>query len=149
MKSNFHCYCNGRFALPPFDAKDSLTLRAPHGEPFAVINTDGVVKLNVPGGYIVDQTDMKSPKAYSSEDGAELVVYNNKKAVIYFTRPDTIRGKEHRLPPTRMCPPNGISFIGVSEDGIIVTGSDNKQTRYDFDGNEIKQETLWVFDVRS
>jgi hypothetical protein len=123
----------------PWNAKDTITIRAPHAGPFASINTDGVVRLEVQGGYIVDQTEIKSPKALFSEDGADLIVYNNQKAVIYFTRPDTIR--QRLIPPLRISPPNGISGIGFNKDGnIVVISTDKKQILYDYDGNEIKQE---------
>jgi hypothetical protein len=134
----------------PLDAaKDTLTLKAPHGGPLASVNTEGVVKLQTAirtptgtdPGYIRDESEIKSPNAYFSPNGEALFVYNKQKAAIYFPQPDTILGEQRLRPPIRISPPNGISQIWLSEDrkAIGVTGTDNKQVTYDLDGNEIKQ----------
>jgi hypothetical protein len=132
----------------PWNAKDTLTIKAPHGGPLASVTTEGVVKLQTEirtptgdPGYILDQSEIKSPNAYFSRNGEALFVYNKQKAAIYFPQPDTILGQQRLRPPIRISPPNGISQIWLSEDGkeIGVTGTDNKQVTYDLDGNEIKQ----------
>jgi hypothetical protein len=127
----------------PWNAKDVTTIRAPHGGPFASVNTEGGVKLQTATwadyGYILDQSGIKSPNAYFSRNGEALFVYNKQDAAIYFT--GTIRREQRVVRKTRISPPNGISQIWLSEDGkeIGVTGTDNKQVTYDLDGNEIKQ----------
>jgi hypothetical protein len=133
----------------PLNAKDILTIKAPHGGPFASVNTEGVVKLQTTiqtptgtdPGYILFQSEIESPNLSFSQNGEALFVYNKQKAAIYFTRPDTIRGEQRLRPLIRISPPNGISQIWLSEDSktIVVTGTDNKQVTYDLDGNEIKQ----------
>jgi hypothetical protein len=124
----------------PWNEKDTV-IKAPHGGPLASVDTEGVVRLEVQGGegaYILDKSDIKSPRAYFSQNGEALFVYNNQKAVIYFT-PDWSRGQPRIIPPIRISQPNGISNISFDDDGnIIVTGTDNKQTRYGLDGSEIK-----------
>jgi hypothetical protein len=123
-----------------------------HGGPFASVNTEGVVKLQTPirtatrtdnSAYILYQSEIKSPAASFSPNGEALFVYNNKEAAIYFTRPDTIRGEQRFIPPIRISPPNGISSIWLSyPDGktIIVTGTDNKQVRYDLTTEQTPQQ---------
>jgi hypothetical protein len=129
---------NGNLLDFRWSANDTV-LRAPHGGPFAVISTDGVVRLDIAGGYISVESGIKSPNAYFSQNGEALFVYNRQKAVICFTL--DWRGGQQRIIPIRISPPNGISGIGLSEDGnmIVVTGTDNKQVNYDFSGNEINK----------
>jgi hypothetical protein len=134
----------------PWNAKNIITIRAPHGGPFASVSTEGVVKLEraiqtptgTEPGYILDQSGIKSANASFSQNGEALFVYNKQEAAIYFTQPDTIRGEQHFRPAIRISPPNGILYIWLSEDGktIGVTGTDNKQVIYDLDGNETKEQ---------
>ncbi len=59
----------------PWNEKDTL-IKAPHGGPFASVNAEGVVKLQTAirtptgdPGYILDQSGIKSPNAYFSQNG--------------------------------------------------------------------------------
>jgi hypothetical protein len=65
----------------PWNAKDTLTIKAPHGGPLASVTTEGVVKLQTEirtptgdPGYILDQSEIKSPNAYFSRNGEALFV---------------------------------------------------------------------------
>jgi hypothetical protein len=131
------------------DSNSAFTVRGPHGGRISSVSKNGV--LTVQGLFKV-QTQIKSPKGMLvSADGYELIVYDDQTLELYFTEADTSRGQPRIAAPVRISPPNGISRITFSNSEraasegqlhpvtmIIVTGTDNKEIRYDLDGNVIK-----------
>jgi hypothetical protein len=127
----------------PPDPNAAFQAIAPHGFGFASLNTDGVLRIRTRSARYTYPTEIKSPRGlFFSEDGVELVVYNNQTFAIFSTVPDTIRGRPHVSPPIQISPPNGISTITFNPPygrTLMVTGTDNKQISYDSEGNEVKQ----------
>jgi hypothetical protein len=128
---------------------NSLSVQAPHGRDIiALVNADGILRISPFKGkqfpaYIY-RTEIKSPQApVFSEDGAELLVFNNKTLMLFPFDKAAPEGLPHLNPPKQITPPNGIRDVSFSyERGatIIVTGADGKRTSYDLDGNENKQQ---------
>jgi hypothetical protein len=125
------------------DPNAAFQTTALHGLGFASLTTDGVLSVRTRSARYTYPTEIKSPRGlFFSEDGAELVVYNNQTFAIFSTVPDTIRGRPHLSPPIQKSPPNGISTISFDPPYgrmLMVVGTDNKQIRYDSDGNEVKE----------
>jgi WD40 repeat protein len=117
-------------------------IQAPHGNDLiAVLSADGTLRVSpfkkkqFPA-YIYP-TGIKSPNSVRfSEDGSKLIVIGNHTLMLFVSDRQTPEGLPHFRTPVQINPPNG--RVSFSDEGIIVTGDDGKETRYDLDGNEIK-----------
>ena len=113
------------------DPKSAFQAVVEHNLGFASLSNDGVLKVRTRLGEYTDQTKIVPPKGlFFSRDALNIVVFNNQIFAIY---------PAARNSPVYVTPPNAIAMIRFSDDRmrIIVTGTDNKEIRYDLDGKEV------------
>jgi hypothetical protein len=121
----------------------SIPVDSPSGWLIAFLKKDGSVFVTDHSSLmpiIEIETKLAPPKGLIfSPDEWNLIVFGERTFAICASEGHTAQDMPRYNAPIKVTPPNGIFKITVSEDSktILVTGTDNRQIRYDLDGNQI------------